>query len=87
MGKGSPVVTGKSAANQSLFCDGHTAAGAGSWRPRAVGLVQGVQTKTVTGKSQLLQEERLWRQEPGCLTLPETLPEFLRNVKGPGQKD
>lgn len=43
VGKGSPVVTGKSAANQSLFWDGHTAAGAGSWRPRAVGLVQGVQ--------------------------------------------
>lgn len=43
--KGSPGVTGKSAAKQSLFCDGHTAAGAGSWRPRAVGVVQGVPNK------------------------------------------
>lgn len=51
-----------------------------------MGVVQGVQTKTVTGKSQLLQEaERqrgLWGQEPGC----SSLPEFLRNVKGPGQR-
>lgn len=40
-----------------MFCVGHAAAGAGSWRPQAVGVVQGVQTKTLTGKSQLLQEE------------------------------
>lgn len=51
-----------------------------------MGVVQGVRTKEITGKSQLLQEaEReigLWRQEPGC----SSLPEFLRNVKGPGQR-
>lgn len=43
-----------------------------------MGVIQGVQTKTVTGKSQLLQEEEgqigLWRQEPGS----SSLAEFLR---------